>query len=256
MLFRSVFARRSTALNQRLSSYLRSQSFHSTPRFNMPLVNYESYTGFFARPSAATAQPPTHGLVLIQEWWGLNEQMKGLAQRFADQGLLCVVPDLYHNRVAANADEAAHLMDNLDWEQALKESSAAARYLREQGCKTVAVTGFCMGGAVSAACAVRCADVFAGAAPFYGVPSASLCDLAKTKIPVQAHFGRRDQSKGFSDVETAEAYEAKLKQSGVRYEFHWYDADHAFMNEKRPEVYDPECAQLAFRRVVDFVKSL
>ncbi|RKP04953.1 carboxymethylenebutenolidase [Thamnocephalis sphaerospora] len=222
----------------------------------MPLVTYNTYTGFFAEPAVAPVTPPTHGLVLVQEWWGLNEQMKGLAQRFADRGLLCVVPDLYHDKVAANADEAKHLMSGLDWEQALKEVSAAAAYLRQQGCTKVAITGFCMGGAVSAASAVRCADAFDGAAPFYGLPGSALCDLAETKMPIQAHFGLRDQHKGFSDKATADAYEVKLKKSGVSYTIHWYDADHAFMNEKRPEVYDPDSAQLAFERAVEFVKQL
>ncbi|KAI9592622.1 dienelactone hydrolase [Syncephalis fuscata] len=219
-------------------------------------IEYSGHKGYFAEPTEPSVISPTHGLVIVQEWWGINPAMKALAQRFASTGLLCLVPDLYGGRVASTADEAKHLFDGLDWPVAVKEIHAAATYLRSKGCGKVVVTGFCMGGALTAASAVLNADVFDGAAPFYGIPPPTLCNLEETKIPVQAHFGLRDTHAGFSDPVAANAYEEKLKISGIRYEFHRYDADHAFMNEKRPEVYSPECAQLAFERVVDFVKSI
>ncbi|KAI8056977.1 carboxymethylenebutenolidase [Syncephalis plumigaleata] len=218
-------------------------------------VSYDGASGYLVKPSEQTAASATHGIVIVQEWWGINEAMKILAQKFADNGLLSLVPDLYHGRVAATPDEAKHLMTGLDWPAAVKEIHAAASYLRSQGCGKVVVTGFCMGGALAAASAVLNADVFDAAAPFYGIPPSTLCNLEDTKIPVQAHFGRLDDHKGFSDPPTADAYEEKLKKSGVRYEFHRYDAGHAFMNEKRPEAYDKTSAETAFERVMSFVKS-
>ncbi|RKP27018.1 putative carboxymethylenebutenolidase [Syncephalis pseudoplumigaleata] len=218
-------------------------------------VQYNGNTAFLAKPSDASAAPPTHGVVVVQEWWGINDAMKSMARRFADAGLLALLPDLYHGRVAATSDEAQHLMTGLDWPAAVKEIHAAATYLRSQGCEKVVVTGFCMGGALTAASAVLNADVFTAAAPFYGIPPATLCNLEETKIPVQAHFGKLDNHKGFSDPATVREYEEKLKKSGVKYELHWYDADHAFMNETRPEVYEPASAKIAFERVVSFVKA-
>jgi carboxymethylenebutenolidase len=178
-------------------------------------VTYNDANGYLVKPSGQTVISPTHGIVIVQEWWGINEAMKIMARKFADNGLLALVPDLYHGRVAATPDEARHLMTGLDWPAAIKEIHAAASYLHSQGCGKVVVTGFCMGGALAGASAVLNADVFDAAAPFYGIPPATLCNLEDTKIPVQAHFGKLDSHTGFADPASADAYEEQLKKSGV-----------------------------------------
>ncbi|KAJ1904405.1 hypothetical protein IWQ60_012452 [Tieghemiomyces parasiticus] len=191
-------------------------------------------------------------VVIIQEWWGINDHMKTMANRFAAEGFQAVVPDLYHGKVATDADEATHLMSNLDWPGAIKEIQAAVNYLRSQGATQVFVTGYCMGGALTAASGVLVRGIEA-IAPFYGTPPSSLCDLAQTKVPVESHFAGKDAHKGFSDPEAAKAYDAKLETAGVHHKLYMYEkADHAFMNETRPEVFDKQCSDLAFSRVVKF----
>lgn len=98
--------------------------------------------------------------IVLQEWWGLNEQIKGIAKKFADRGFMALAPDLYRGRVAVNADEASHLMDGLDWDAAMEDITCAIKFLREKGAEKVAVMGFCLGGAltIAAACKVSHLD--------------------------------------------------------------------------------------------------
>lgn len=191
----------------------------------------------------------------MQEWWGLNEQIKNLTLRWAEQGELnALAPDLYHGRVASTPDEATHLMTGLDFAAAVQEVRGAATFLASKGCEKILVSGFCMGGALSFAAAIHCGDLIHGAAPFYGTPKGQ--DLSQIKIPVQAHFGVNDTHAGFSDKATGEKAEEAIKKSGQRVEFYWYETGHAFMNDKRPEAYHPESAKLALERVLNFTKSL
>ncbi|KAJ1975715.1 hypothetical protein H4R34_004236 [Dimargaris verticillata] len=215
----------------------------------MSLVKFEGGTGYFVCEG-----PCIKGLVVVQEWWGLNQHMKDMAHRFAKEGLCVLVPDLYHGRFATDKDEATHLFNNLDWTGAVKEIEAAAAFLKSKGVQQVGITGFCMGGALTAAAAVL-ANGFTAAAPFYGIPPPTFCDLSKTKIPVQGHFGLQDTHEGFADPETAQQYEKQLQNAGVEHEVLFYDADHAFMNATRPEVFSQDNANLAFGRVVSFMDS-
>lgn len=122
------------------------------------------------------------------------------------------------------------------------------------GCKKVGVTGFCMGGALSLAAAALIPEEISATAPFYGIPSSELCDVGKIKIPVQAHFGEKDQVEGFSSAKDAQALAAKLDAAGVNYELHMYDAGHAFTNPTNPE-FNQEICDLALGRMVDFMKK-
>ncbi|KAJ1989495.1 hypothetical protein H4R33_002047 [Dimargaris cristalligena] len=214
----------------------------------MSMITYEGGSAYaILDPSKPKA------VVIIQEWWGLNQHMKNLARRFADQGFQAIVPDLYHGKVTTDAQEATHLMGNLNWPGAVAEIQAAVDFLRlpAQGARFVSVVGFCMGGALTAAAAVKVRGLVA-AAPFYGTPPAALGDPAETQVPVEAHFGKLDTHRGFADPAAAQAYSAKVEQAGVPHHLYMYDAGHAFMNETRPEAFDPEAAKLAFQRVVNF----
>jgi len=191
------------------------------------------------------------GIVVLQEWWGLNEQIKSMAVRFAEAGFRAIVPDLYRGRVGQDAREAGHLMAGLDWAGAVQDIRGAALYLKQLGCKKVGVTGFCMGGALSLASASS--PEISAAIPYYGVPRNEF-DASKITVPVQCHFGNKDKHAGFSDPETANALEEKLKAANVKYEFYRYEADHGFMNQTR-EAYDPEISKLAFERTVTFLRA-
>lgn len=170
------------------------------------------------------------GVVVIQEWWGVDYEIKNHATYLAGKGYRALIPDLYRGKVALEQAEAQHYLHELDWPGAVKDIAASAKWLKEHGSPKVGVTGFCMGGALTVASAVLVDDVSAAAA-FYGVPPLQLADPAKAKVPLQGHFGESDPMKGFSDPEAAHALEAKLKEAGVDNEVYIYPGQgHAFMN--------------------------
>lgn len=186
----------------------------------------------------------------MHEWWGANEQIQSLARKWADEGFLALAPDLYHGKVvpigqAAAADAA---MKSLDFGNAVQELAAAVAFLaahpRSNG--KVLITGYCMGGALTLATAVHVRGL-AGAIPFYGTPGD--LDWSKVDAPVQAHFAAHD--------EWATVAAAQKIQAGVSapMELHVYDAQHAFCNDQRPEVYHPEAAWQSWQRAVAFAKQ-
>ncbi|HEY8518108.1 MAG TPA: dienelactone hydrolase family protein [Candidatus Binatia bacterium] len=193
-------------------------------------------------------KPGAPGVVLIQEWWGLNDQIKGLADRLANEGYRVLVPDLYRGKVTAVVDEANHLMTNLDFVDAgTQDVRGCAQHLKKASSK-VGVSGFCMGGALTVIAAVHVPEVDA-AVCFYGIPPKEAADPAKVRVPFQGHFANQDD---WCTPAAVDVLEAGLKQSGVQHEIHRYDAQHAFMNEARPEVYDAQAAKLAWQRTLDF----
>ncbi|CAG8469725.1 6016_t:CDS:2 [Paraglomus occultum] len=216
----------------------------------MSICEFENYHGFYVPKEGATK-----GVIVVQEWWGLNDNIKDLARQVADRGFHAIAPDLYHGKTAKTVDEASHLMTGLDWDDALNMIGAAARFLKANGALKATyqqngVVGYCMGGAVSIAAAARVPEIDA-AAPFYGIPPASIADPATIRIPLQLHFGAKDEVP-MSSPKAVEKLEETLKSSNVEYELHIYDAGHAFMNKTRPEAYHQASAELAFERVITF----
>jgi carboxymethylenebutenolidase len=190
------------------------------------------------------------GVVLIHEWWGLNEQIQTQAKKWTDAGFSCVIPDLYHGKVASlkNAGEAEALMKALDFGKAVAEIGEAAAQLKNDPRSTgaVAVTGYCMGGALTLASAVNLRGL-ACTVSFYGWPGD--LDWSKIDAPVLAHVASHDD---WVKVELIEKAKAAAK---VPFELHVYDAQHAFCNDARPEVYDAAACALAWERTVAFVKK-
>ncbi len=190
------------------------------------------------------------GLVLVHEWWGLNDHIRNLADRFAAAGFVTLAPDLYQGKVAKDAAEAQELMVALDGKRALADLGAAAQHLlahpRVNG--KVGVTGFCMGGAYAFVAATRLPEISA-AVPFYGIPPAGRADFALAK-PILAHFSATDQ---WATVAGAEAIKKEVEAAGGSMVLHVYDAEHAFMNDTRPDVYSPKNARLAWDRTITFL---
>ena len=188
-------------------------------------------------------------MVVVQEWWGLNPQIEGLVERFAEAGFVAFAPDLYRGKLAKDATEAGAMMAALDGTRALGDVAGAVAHLRAHGRGNgkVAVTGFCMGGAYTfaAACFIR---GLACTVPFYGLPPKP--DWSLVDAPVQAHVATRD---GWVKPAAVERIQQILAGRGVRMDVHVYEADHAFMNETRPEVYSPDAAALAWDRAVAFL---
>ncbi|KAI8896473.1 dienelactone hydrolase [Globomyces pollinis-pini] len=191
------------------------------------------------------------GIIVIQEWWGLNQHIKNMTGRFATAlNALAITPDLYRGKVATVADEANHLMGSLDWPNALVDIRNACEYLKSQGCTKIGITGFCMGGALTIASCVHIKEINAGSC-FYGIPPVGFANPADLKTPIQFHFGDKDMSPGFNGK-----YEAVARQGSIA-EFHRYiDGNHAFMNEEAPAYpHDPVICKLAMQHTVDFFNT-
>ncbi len=213
----------------------------------------------FARPDGgstkgylAEAGGDRAGVVVIQEWWGLNDQICGVADRFARAGFNAMAPDLYEGRVTGHADEATHLMSGLDFPGATNQDlRGAVQHLKTIGGGKAVVMGFCMGGALTIASAVLVPEVDV-AVCFYGIPPRELADPATIKIPFQAHFANEDD---WCTPDAVNELEATLKDAGVAHDLYRYDAAHGFFNERRGEVYDAVAAEQAWDRMIEFINS-
>ncbi|MBI5515402.1 MAG: dienelactone hydrolase family protein [Deltaproteobacteria bacterium] len=208
-----------------------------------------------AEAHGALGRPATDGavgaVVLLHEWWGLNEQTRGMCDRIAGMDFLVLAPDLYQGKVAANAEEAAALMNALSWTDALEVIAGALAHLQDDSrCNgNVAVLGFCMGGA-GAFVAAGNIPGFVAAVPFYGLPPDRYMQWDTFNVPVQAHFARRDD---WAKADVAKALQARLQAQGCPMDLYVYDAQHAFVNERRLDVHDPSAAKLALARVNEFL---
>ena len=197
---------------------------------------------------AVPQEPTSKAVVVIQEWWGLNDHIKDIAGRYADEGFIAIAPDLYRGKIATNSEDAGKMMHDLKVEDGLDTihksvEASRARY----GLSHLGITGFCMGGtfALRAACEL---EGFSAAAPFYGdIPEDDI--LQKLKTPTIFISGTKD---GWINP----AKVAALEDAAERYELpvHTvkYEADHAFFNNTRPEVYDEVSAQDAWALVIGF----
>jgi carboxymethylenebutenolidase len=207
-------------------------------------------SGFYVEPAAGARVP---GLVVIQEWWGLNDQIKGVARRFAKHGYRVLVPDLYRGKVGLDAKEAEHLMGTLNFADAAgQDVRGAVQHLKKTSAQ-VGVTGFCMGGALTLLSAVFVPEADA-AVVWYGFPPLEYIDATKIKAPLMGHFATED---AFFPIAQVDELEKKLKAAGVRYTFHRYNAQHAFANETNvdrpiPVKYDEAAAKRAWQRTLAF----
>jgi carboxymethylenebutenolidase len=201
--------------------------------------------GYLAKASRANAP----GVVVIQEWWGLQSQIKGICDRFAAAGYDALAPDLYSGTVVPyhDTDAAGKEMGSLNFLDATDNTvRGAAQLLKKSGAK-VGLTGFCLGGAVTVIGACRIPELSA-AVCFYGIPPDSVAKPADIKVPFQAHFANKDD---WCTPEAVDAFEAALKAAGIKAEVFRYDAEHAFVNEQR-SVYDRAAADLAWDRTLKF----
>ena len=202
--------------------------------------------------NAARADAP--GLVVIQEWWGLQEQIKAMCDRFALAGFDALAPDLFNGVVVPyhDSEAAGREMSSLNFLDATDQTvRGAVQYLKGNGAK-VGLTGFCMGGAVAVIGAARIPELTA-AVTFYGLPSEQTARPADVKIPLQGHFASRDD---WISPKAVDAFEQSLRVAGKDFEFFRYDANHAFVNEQRMAVHDRQAAELAWGRATAFLHRL
>ena len=214
-------------------------------------VDGEKVRAYLSRPNGERSGP---GVVVIHEWWGLNGQIRGVADRLAGEGYLAIVPDLYRGSVADDSEHAHELMRALDEDRTVATIRAAAAYLRrEEGAaqRPVGTIGFCMGGSLSLSTALTAPEIQA-AVMYYGRIKMGDDAVASLASPLLGLFGEEDRG---IPVEEVRRFEAALRDAGKTAEFHLYPAaGHAFFNETRPS-YNREAAADAWERTRNFLRK-
>ena len=209
--------------------------------------------GYLAQP--ASGRGP--GVVVVQEWWGLDQSLKIMVDRLAEGGFVALAPDLYHGELATHQemDKASHLMQDLPADRAARDMSGAVDFLAAHDAVAgtgVGVVGFCMGGMLSLHLAALRPDKVAAAVPFYGFPQGEQePDWSAMTAAVRGHMAQQDD---FFGPDAAQALEQKLQGMGKDVVFHIHPAGHAFMNpENALGTSDPELAARVWPEALAFL---
>ncbi|MHA6630647.1 dienelactone hydrolase family protein [Pseudonocardia sichuanensis] len=209
--------------------------------------------GYLAVPASGSGP----GVVVIQEWWGLTSHIADVTNRLAAEGFVALAPDLYGGSTTHDTDEAGKLMQELPVEDAARDLGGAVDYLLGHEAVTssrVGAVGFCMGGGFVLVLAAQQGDKIGAAVPFYGVLKEEFPSFARLTAPLLGHFGEQDQ---MADPDAVRALAQRIEsESGVTPQFHIYPAGHAFFNDENLlGTYDPEQAQLAWTRTLEFLRG-
>ena len=222
------------------------------------MVSFKSNGGTASGYLASPASGKGPGVIVIQEWWGLIDQVKGTADMFAREGFNALAPDFYHGKSAQIGEpDAAHkLMMELNIDQAAKDARGAAQYLATHGktsSQTVGVIGTCMGGMLALLTGTVAADAVGAVVDCYGVPPQKKPNYAAMKgTPVLGIFGGKDEGV----MNALPTLEADLAAAGVPFEKRVYaEGGHAFLNEQRADVYRADYAKDAWPRITAFLKK-
>jgi carboxymethylenebutenolidase len=218
--------------------------------FQYPGPKGETLTGYLARPTDEGARP---AVIVIQEWWGLNDHIRDVTRRFAQEGFVALAPDLYHGVVVSEPDEARKMVMELDMSQAIGEIRHAVDFLQARadvvGPK-VGIVGFCMGGRLVLRTA-RVEPDLGAAVAFYGTPLAAQ-EAAEVKAPILGLYGTQDAGNPIANVR---AMEKALNEAGIENEIYIYEgAQHAFFNDTRAS-YHPEAAADAWKRTLAWFRG-
>jgi carboxymethylenebutenolidase len=209
--------------------------------------------GYLALPPSGRGP----GVIVIQEWWGLTSHIADVTNRLAAEGFVALAPDLFGGATTHDAEEAGRLMSELPVDQAARDLGGAVDYLLGHDTvtsSTVGAVGFCMGGGFVLVLAAQQGDKIGAAVPFYGVLKEDYPSFAQLSAPLLGHFGEQD---AFYPPEAARALAARIEsESGVKPEFHFYPAGHAFHNDENLiGTYDAEQAKLAWARTLEFLRA-
>ncbi|HEX4759871.1 MAG TPA: dienelactone hydrolase family protein [Thermoleophilaceae bacterium] len=221
----------------------------------MPDVEFQSNgdtaTGYLAEPESGHGP----GVIVLQEWWGMDDSVRRYADRFADAGFFALAPDLYHGETTEQPDEAEQKMMAMNMDQATKEMRGAVDFLKQQeGVEGdgIGAVGFCLGGGLAVWAASAHDDVNAVVTYYYVMPHGKP-DFSKVNAPVLGHFGTADD---FVPVDDAKSLEQELNDAGADASFEFYEgAGHAFANDhNRLGTYDKDKSDSAWQKTVDFFK--
>jgi carboxymethylenebutenolidase len=216
--------------------------------------NGSTASGYLAAPAGGGP-----GVLVIQEWWGLVPQLKGVADDLAAEGFTALAPDLYHGEIAEHTemDKAGQLMSALPPDRAGRDMLGAIDYLLGQpgvGDK-VGVVGFCMGGLLTLVIAAQAGDKVGAAVPYYGFPQGDTePEWSALTASVLGHMAENDD---FFSPDAARRLEAKLREMGKDVTFHVYPGTgHAFANEENPlGTHDAAAKATAWGRTLEFLRS-
>ena len=210
---------------------------------------------FVAAPQTKDQRP---AILIVQEWWGLTEYIKDIARRYAAEGYVAIVPDLYSrlgHALPTDAGEAGKLMNTLKQEDGLTDLNATVAYLKsvpEVDAAKIGITGFCMGGSYALMLPCVSPEIKA-AVPFYGQVPNPDTPIQKLACPVLYLYGEDDGWITKADVQRLAAALKKYNKTG---EIKTYPgAPHAFFRDTDPTVYRPEAAQDAWARTKAFFKQ-
>lgn len=209
-------------------------------------------TGYLAQPKSP--EKPTTGMIVIHEWWGLNDNIRAMARRIAGDGYLALAVDLYNGNVATTSDSAKILMGNAmeGREQAIANLKDGIAYLKAQGATKIGVLGWCFGGAWSLRTALNFPDDIDATVIYYGHLENDPATLAKLDMPVLGIFGEED---GGIPADQVRAFESTLDSLGIQHSIHIYpNANHAFANPSG-ERYNAEAAADAWAKTTAFLSE-
>jgi carboxymethylenebutenolidase len=222
---------------------------HHGKSVELTLASGKTSTAYVARPKGQ----PHGGLLLLHEWWGLNDWVKSEADRWAAQGYLVLAPDFFGGTVTTDADEAQKLFSALDEKAATEVEVAGVEWLaRALPGKKIATLGWSMGGGQSLNASLASPGKVSGTVIYYGLPVTDANVLKKLQGPVLGIWAKRD---GWITPEKVAAFDLALGDATIKHEFRSYDADHAFANPAGGR-YNASAAQDANEATRRFLKSV
>ena len=213
-------------------------------------VNGGTTPGYLSRPQREGRYP---GIVLIQEWWGVDDHIKDVAERFASEGYVTLAPDLFHGVVTSEPDEAMKLMQTMDMDRAVKELNGAVAYLKSQPFTSgkVGSIGYCLGGGLSILTACRNPALNA-CVVYYGASPNPIDQVQTIACPVLGNYAEMDERVNA----TLDGLKAAMERYGKSFDMHMYPGTHhAFFNDTRPEIYAPAASKDAWERTLAFFKA-
>lgn len=220
----------------------------------MPRIQVEhngiEFEGYLSEPDPEDFDAPRGGIVVIQEWWGLTDDIQEIADRYAVEGFVAFAPDLYHGYVAEEPDDARKHAMELERDVAAQEIDAAIGWLKEErGLSKVGAVGYCMGGGLALATAVRPTSNVDAVHVYYGGGMPGYDQLKTIRVPVLGSYGSEDAG---IPVEQVRELERALDEAGVPHDITIYEgAGHAFFNDRRP-AYDEDAAMDSWMKSIPF----
>ena len=219
----------------------------------MPEVEFPA-NGATAKGYLAEPDGEGPGVVVLQEWWGVDDHIRDICDRFASEGFVALAPDLFHGETTDQPDEAQQKMMAMNMDEAEKEMRGAVQFVAQhEKCNgNVGSVGFCLGGGLSVWAAATNPDIGAAVTFYYVMPHGKP-DFSNIQAPVLGHFGTGDD---FVSVDDAKALEEEIRAGGNEVTFEFYEgAGHAFFNDTdRLGTHDPEHARNAWHRTIEFFK--